>query len=272
MTWITAGIRDTMRHSMKTGRATPKASPPAASGCPTHGVLGCPTCHGRDHAEWGVLSDDDLKRLNASRVSSKYKPGAIIFQQGQPCEGIFCIDAGEVALRKTDEHGASAIVRLAHAGQTIGYRAFFAGGHYAASAESLTESEVCFITSDVVRSLLEQDPRLGYRFLKRQADDLRESEEMRLHATSLSTRARLAHFLLALKDRVGQVSDDGVLTVELPLSRKDLAALLGARRESIARAIRALEEAKVANFTGRSVRIPDLDTLLDELDAPGYTF
>ena len=235
-------------------------------------MSGCLPCHGRAHAEWSVLSDEDLKRLNAARVISSYKPGGIIFKQGQPCEGIYCIDAGEVALRKTDEHGASAIVRLAHAGQTIGYRAFFSGGPYAASAEALVDAQVCFIPTAIVRGLLDQDPTLGYRFLKRQADDLRESEEMRLHATSLSTRARLAHFLLALKDRVGQVNDDGVLTVELPLSRKDLAALIGARRESIARAIRALEDAKVASFNGRSVRIPDLDALLDELDVPGSTF
>jgi CRP/FNR family transcriptional regulator len=257
---------------MKTGRANPKDAGASLGGCAEHGVAGCATCHGRGHAEWGVLSDADLEHLNAHRVSSHYRAGATIFKQGQSCEGIYCVDSGEVALRKTDEHGASAIVRLAHAGQTIGYRAFFAGGQYAASAEALMESEVCFIPSGVVRSLLEQDPRLGYRFLKRQADDLRESEERRLHATSLSTRARLAHFLLTLKDRVGQMDDDGILTVELPLSRKDLAALLGARRESIARAIRALEDAKVASFVGRTVRIPDLDTLLDELDAPGYSF
>jgi CRP/FNR family transcriptional regulator len=256
---------------MKTARAATKAGP-GASACPEHGVANCPSCHGRGHAEWGILGDADLRSLNAARTQNTFKPGEVIFRQGDTCQGIYCIDAGEVALRKTDEHGGSAIVRLAHAGQTIGYRAFFAGGPYAASAEALTECQICFVPSDAVKALIAQDPRLGYSFLKRQADDLRESEEMRLHATSLSTRARLAHFLLTLKDRVGAVGDDGVLTVELPLSRKDLAALLGARRESIARAIRALDDAGVASFAGRTVQIPDLDALLDELDAPGYTF
>ena len=257
---------------MKTGRAAPPSKGRASEACTPHGVAHCAACHGRGHAEWGVLSDAGLEKLNASRSARTYKPGELVFKQGEPCQGLFCIDSGEVALRKTDEHGSSAIVRLAHAGQTIGYRAFFAGGKYAASAEALTEAQVCFIPSGMVRSLIEQDPRLGYTFLKRQADDLRESEEARLQATSLSTRARLAHFLLTLKDRSGSVADDGTLTVELPLSRKDLAALLGARRESIARAIRALEDAGVATFEGRTVHIPDLDTLLDELEAPGVAF
>ena len=62
------------------------------------------------------------------------------------------------------------------------------------------------------------------------------------------------------------MGDDGVLTLQLPLSRKDVAAVLGARRESIARAIRALEDDGVATFRGRAVRVPDLDTLLDEID------
>lgn len=237
--------------------------------CDRHAVVDCPNCHGRNHEEWGVLSEEGLKSLNAVRVSNTYAPGQVIFYQGNPCLGIYCIDSGEVALRKTDEHGASAIVRLARAGQTIGYRAFFAGSPYAASAEALTEARVCFIPSDAVRSLVEQDSSLGYRFLKRTADDLRESEEARLHATSLSTRARLAHFLLTLKDRNGVVGDDNVLTMVLPLSRTDLAALLGTRRESIARAIRGLQDAGVAQFEGRTVRVPDLDTLLDELEDVG---
>lgn len=236
----------------------------AEPACERHGVPGCSACHGLAHEEWSVLGEEDLRALNRARVRRGYAPGEAIFRQGEPCLGIFCIDSGEVALRKSDEHGGQAIVRLAHAGQTIGYRAYFAGGLYAASAVALSQSSVCFIPSDAVRKLVERDPKLGHRFLARVADELRESEEARLHVTSLSTRARLAHLLLTLKDRIGVADDDGSLRFDLPLSRMDIAALLGARRESIARAIRALEEAGVASFDGRAVRIPDLDALLDE--------
>jgi CRP-like cAMP-binding protein len=242
-----------------------KAEGPA---CERHRTPECVACHGRAHAEWAVLGDEELRLLNGVRATQSYGAGQVIFKQGSPCLGIYCVDAGEVALRKSDDHGASGIVRLAHAGQTIGYRAFFSGGPYTATAEALTDCRVCFIPADVVRTLLAREPQLATRFLKRATEDLRSSEEARLHATSLSTRARLAHFLLALKDTRGEVGDDNVITMELPLSRTDLAALLGARRESIARAIRGLQDDGVAEFDGRTVRVSDLDALLDELEDP----
>ena len=243
----------------------------AGSACDLHGTVACEACHGRGHGEWGALDDASLLVLNRTRQVREYSPGDLIFAQGSSCAGLFCLDAGDIALRKSDDHGASGIVRMARAGQTIGYRALFSGGPYLASAEALTPSTVCFIPSATVRELIERNATLAYRFLKRFADDLRDSEEQRLHAQSLSTRARLADYLLRLKDRDGSVADDGAIMLELPLSRTDLAALLGTRRESIARAIRALQDAGVAQFEGRAVRIPDLDALFDELEGPPVT-
>lgn len=243
----------------------------AGPACDAHGMVGCEPCHGRGHAEWGVLDEAGLAVLNKARQIREYAPGDVVFSQGAPCAGMFCVDAGDVALRKSDEHGGSAIVRMARAGQTIGYRALFSGGPYMATAEALTPSQICFIPAATVRELIERSANLAYRFMKRFADDLRESEEQRLHAQSLSTRARLADYLIRLKDREGTVADDGSIELELPLSRTDLAALLGTRRESIARAIRALQDAEVAQFEGRSVKIPDLDALFDELEGPTLT-
>jgi len=60
----------------------------------------------------------------------------------------------------------------------------------------------------------------------------------------LGTGALLSPFvilLLALKDRFATVNDEGDMTIELPLSRQDLAAMIGTRPETIARSIRALE-------------------------------
>jgi CRP-like cAMP-binding protein len=243
----------------------------AGPACDLHGNVACDTCHGRGHTEWGVLDDTALSVLNKSRQVREYSPGDLIFTQGTPCQGLFCVDSGDIALRKSDDHGASGIVRMARSGQTIGYRALFGGGPYMASAEALTPATVCFIPAPTVRELMERNATLAYRFLKRFADDLRESEEQRLHAQSLSTRARMADYLIRLKDRDGSVAEDGAILLELPLSRTDLAALLGTRRESIARAIRALQDAGVAQFEGRSVRIPDLDALFDELEGPPVT-
>ncbi len=228
----------------------------------------CFACGGRERSEWCDLDGPDLRLLNQVKVCNQYLPGQTIFYQGNPCLGLYCIESGTVAIRKTDASGNSVIVRLAHAGDTLGYRSFFAGEPYRGSADALVPTRVCFVDRAALRQLLERNPVVGYSFLKHMARDLEEAEEAKLHAAALPVRARLAHLLLVLKERFGHAAPDGTLHIELPLSRQDMAAMVGTRPETIARAVRGFEEDHVAHFQGRAVVVPDLDRLLDELESP----
>ena len=240
--------------------------PDRGSRVPPSRVLSCFTCPGRGSTEWSDLPEAELRLLNQSKVANTYEPGQVIFYQGNPCLGLHCLESGTVALRKVDRSGNSYIARLFHEGQTLGYLAYFARRGYTGTAEALTRCRVCFIDKGVVRALLEREPTLGHRFLGRIADNLQEAEDGRLAALALPLRAQLAHLLLTLKDRYATVADDGVMTVDLPLSRRDIAALLGVRPESLSRAVRALDDAGIARFDGRRVTVPDLDALIDELE------
>ena len=96
----------------------------------------CFHCDARGTSEWCPLEAEDLRLLNQAKVGNSYQPGQSVFYQGNPCLGIYCIESGTVAVRKTDPHGNSVIVRLAHSGETLGYRAFVAGAHYRAGADA----------------------------------------------------------------------------------------------------------------------------------------
>ena len=227
----------------------------------------CSTCPVACRTEWSSLPSSELQRLEREKSSRVYDAGEVIFHQGSRCSGVFCIRSGTVALRKANVQGQTIITRLLHPGETLGYRTFFSGGVYTATAVALTPSRICFVDRPLVRSLLESNPSLSHKFLKHLAQDLRSAEEAKLATAVLPVRARVAGLILALVDRYGQDGEQGTLDLELPLARQDMAALIGVRPESVARAIRALEEDGVANFKGRHVHIPDLDTLLGELDA-----
>lgn len=239
---------------------------PEGSACTIHAGESCLTCAWRADAEWGVLSDEDLRRLDAARSFNAYRPGQVVYTQGHPALGVFCIESGEVLLRRTDEHGTAAVTALVPAGRALGYRALLGGVPYEETAEAASEARLCFIDRAMVRELLDKDCRLGHRFFRRVAEDLTASEQARIDMATLGVRQRFAHFLLTLKDRRGRVDADGSILLDLPLARQDIASLLGARPETVTRTVRALEEDGIATFDGRTVRIPDLDALLDELE------
>lgn len=229
----------------------------------------CLTCEGRPTTEWCDLPDDELRRISQAKVTNLYQPGQVIFYQGQPCLGLHCIESGTVALRKTDAAGGSVIARLFHGGQTLGYLAYFADRPYTGTAEAITPCRICFIDKAVVRALVARHPEVAQRFLGRIADNLSEAEDARLSASTLPLRARLAELLLAVRERFGTAAADGTISLTLPLARQDIAAMLGARPETLSRVIRELTEAGIARFEGREVRIPDLDALIDEIEQAG---
>lgn len=226
-------------------------------------VSNCFACQHRDQSEWCVLDEQELSLLNRAKVPGMYEPGQVLFHEGSPCTGVYCIEDGTVALTKRGHDGNRVIIRLMHAGATLGYVAYFSQRPYAATAEAITRSKVCFLRSDALESLLQRNPALAFRFTSTLARRVADEQESKVEAMLHPLRARVAHLLLLLRDRFGTVADDGTITINVPLSRQEIASLVGARPESISRVIRQLEEQGVAHFEGRAVVVPDLDPLMD---------
>ncbi|MEK7246301.1 MAG: cyclic nucleotide-binding domain-containing protein, partial [Pseudomonadota bacterium] len=94
----------------------------------------CFSCQTRPRTEWCALSEIDLKQINDSKIDREHAPGDVLYHQGDPCTGVFCLQSGLVGLRKVGADGNSVLVRLAQPGDTIGYRSFLAGEEHKLSA------------------------------------------------------------------------------------------------------------------------------------------
>jgi CRP-like cAMP-binding protein len=240
-----------------------RAPSPASSAKCGHVSLHCASCPSRATTPWNVLGGSPLVGLDCAKSSNVYEAGQNIYYQGNPCLGIYCIESGAVAVRKSDANGNHVILRVGYGGDSLGYRSFFAGQTFEASAVALTTSRVCFIEASAVLRAMAQNPELSQRFLRMMANDLHDANLARLQSMTLSVKARVAQLLLSWKDRFGAMNDDGDLRIELPVARQDMAAMLGTRPETIARVLRTLEDENVAHFDARMVRVPDLDALMD---------
>jgi CRP/FNR family transcriptional regulator len=215
--------------------------------------------------EWAAASPEDREVLDRAKTCNVYDPGQVIFYEGNACLGIHCVESGTVKLRKGGPGGEDVVVGLAEAGNVLGYLAYFADRGYSTTAEAVTPCRVCFVDRAAVRTLIHSNPALGLAFLKRISADAERSEDERVRALSLPLRARAAHLLLVLKDRSATADDEGCLTIDLPLTRRDLAAMLGTRPESLSRLIKVFETEGIARFGAREVVVPDLDVLMDQL-------
>jgi CRP/FNR family transcriptional regulator len=177
---------------------------------------------------------------------------------------VYCIALGNVTIRRSDAGGNELILAVAGRGRVLGYRAYAADEPHATEARANGQVLACFIPRRGVDRLLRRDARLGDRLRRQLAKDLRQSHEARLVAAYASARARLAHALVGLARRHAVARAEGEITVALPLRRRELAAMIGARPETVSRAIGELHRRGLAQFEDDQVVIPNVARLMDE--------
>ncbi len=214
--------------------------------------------------EWCVLNEVDLTTIEETAICSSYDTGDIIFYEGDEVQGVYFVKSGLVGVRKADFEGNSTLLKIANPGDTLGYRPLAAEQPHRASAEVLKPSVICFIDAKTMRQIVQGNPALGLNFLKRAALELGDAEEKFHESVTLSTRARFAHLLIVMQDKLGHEAEDGSQQFTLPVSRSDLADMLGVRRESISRVIHELESEGITEIRERNVVVPDPDSLMNE--------
>lgn len=229
---------------------------------PKFNCLDCPL---QEQPEWCVLSRDELKLVTAYKHDRIYEPGEVIYHQGDPCEGMYWVRDGLVGERRLDPDGEMALVRLSHTGKALGYQELLAKTRYRNSAEALRVTKICFLSRSVIHELMEANPLLSERFLIRSVRDMEETEGDYVTALNRGVRSRLLHALVTLYERYGHFETSKGHVLEIPIARKDLAAMLGTGPETISRTIRRLEKDRIARFEGRMVFFSDLETVYTEL-------
>ncbi len=207
--------------------------------------------------EWSGLADYELQLIEKSAVIRTHDKGEVIFSEGDTCGGLYFLKQGLVCIRKARNKKISTLVRIARPGDTLGYRPLLSAQKHRASAEALGATTSCFIEKSLVTLLMRSNPTLGINFLKKAAVELGEAEERFHQSVSLSVKERFIRLLIALQAEYGHVSEDGKLIVELPVSRADLAAMLGVRRESLSRAIHELSDEGLVHFIGRHLEMSE---------------
>lgn len=203
--------------------------------------------------------------MNNFKRDRLFEAGEVLYHQGDSCNGIFCIREGLVGERRLTPEGNTALVRLDHAGTTLGYQEFLTRTAYRNTAEVLQRSHICFLSRSLLGEMLAKNPSLGERFLHRSIEDLGKMEDRYVHVMNRDIRSRLLHALLAFYERYGHFEETRGHVIEIPIARHDLASLVGTGPETISRTIRKLQEDRLVTFDGRIACFPDLDDVYDEV-------
>lgn len=189
-----------------------------------------------------------------------YKKGQVIFNEGGHPLGLFCINDGKVKIERSGIDGKEQIVRMAKGGDVLGYRALLSSERYNATAVALDDTDVCFIPRDPFFNVLKTNPRLSLDIIKMLSTELRKAEESITDLAQKPVRERMAEALLFLKETYG-FEEDGA-TLNVVLSREDIANLVGTATETAIRLLSEFKKDGIVLSVGKKLKITDNEKLV----------
>ncbi len=220
----------------------------------------CEFCQARIESVFATLSDEDVSLLSGTHLCNYYRRGQVVFLEGNHPMGLFCINKGRVKISKNGIEGREQIVRLAKAGDIIGYRALISNESYTATATSLEDSRICIIPSKSFFALLQKNAGLTGNLMKLLADDLKDAEKKVTHFAQKTVTERMAETLLMLKEYYGQ--DEGASLDTFTITREELARIVGTATETAIRVMTELRKEGIIQIDGKNIVITNREALI----------
>ncbi|RUS60844.1 Crp/Fnr family transcriptional regulator [Pseudorhodobacter sp. E13] len=214
----------------------------------------CGNCGFRDQSVWQPVSGAALPMLTRGFDRLPLSSGQVLFEQGEENSGIYCVSKGLIGIRSRQGDGKSTLLRLAYPGEVIGFRSFMAGQPHQTEAQALVPSRVCMVPRHTVRQIMDRTPELLGRLADRCLQEIDRSHAHIIAAATRSNTERLSDLLERLMQIHGEQSAEG-RRMTLPISRIDLADLLGIRPETLSRVVARLVSDGPYTISGREVLI-----------------
>lgn len=222
-----------------------------ASDSPSHP---CGKCLFYEKSLWQPVGLGGVSLLSCGFSRREVAPGEVLFEQGSRNRGVFCVSRGVFALRNHNADGSSTLMRLAYPGEIVGFRSFLSHAEHQTEARALVPSRVCTVASGSAEALMRNHPAILERLMVRAVAEIDRAHARIIAAATQSNKDRLHHLLDWLMARHGQ-REGAELRMQLPMTRSDLADLIGVQRETMSRLIKRLEADGQFRFSGREVRM-----------------
>lgn len=235
---------------------------------PLESSASCQRCHRAVCATSDARERIELDRIKHYRT---YRPGEKVMAAGEEMPFVGSVVTGFVSLKRMMPDGRCQMVGLLFPSDFIGRPDRAPAAH---DAEAVGEVTLCTFEPRKFEALLDKSQVLKRRLLEMTFDELDAAREWMLLLGCKTAQEKIASFIAMAGRRAGLLETaclDGQ-SLELPLSREDMAEYLGLRIETVSRQIGRLRKAGLIELeSARRLVIKDYPALLkaagDDSDA-----
>lgn len=197
---------------------------------------------------------DILSRARECEFSRREK----IFLEGDPARSVILLTSGSAKITQLGQNGTEVILRIVGRGDLVGMMGLRDSCSRSSVIEARHDSEALVWDTRVFETLAVRFPVLQRNLLNVVAHRLRELEERYREVSAEKVATRLSRQLVRLFTQLGQRTSG---TIEIHLSRKELAQLTGTTLFTVSRLLSHWHEQGVVSARRETVSVQDLDSL-----------
>lgn len=195
------------------------------------------------------LAPEEMDRLVKASKHEDLRRGDVLFREGDTADRLYVVTRGRIAISRRSVEGRESVMALMEPGDLFGEMGLFQDTGRSAEARPLERSSVLAVGFAPIRQIYEERPELLWNVVTLLADRLRTMDEVLADSMFLDVTGRTAKRLL----EIAGDEDEFVL----PVTQEELAAIVGASRERVNKAIASFVKLGWVEQTDRRYKIAD---------------
>jgi CRP/FNR family cyclic AMP-dependent transcriptional regulator len=194
------------------------------------------------------LGKDELQALFDHATVRKYPKNTIIIHDGDEGDSLYVIISGKVKVFLTDAQGKEVILNFQETGEYFGELSLLDKVRRSASVITQEPSQFIVISRPDFMRCLSMHPTIALRMMTGLTARLRDLTDEVKSLALLDVYGRVARTLLKMAEE-----QDGERVVNQPLTRKELANMVGSSREMVSRILNELEKGGYIRIDGKKI-------------------
>ncbi|WP_019240238.1 MULTISPECIES: Crp/Fnr family transcriptional regulator [Bacillus] len=205
------------------------------------------------------VNEEEMKELARIVTHKIFHKGEPIFLAGEHKKNLFVVHTGKVKITHISEDGHEKVIRILQTGDFFGELSLFRNTNIMNNAEALEQTEICLLEGEQFIKIMSHTPNLLIKILQHLSERLEKAEYQLSQISNQDVGQRLASFIL----KQGECAKDEIF--EFPMSKKDIASLLGTTRETLSRKLSSFQKEGYIALSGRRIQICDEKALRELL-------
>lgn len=202
------------------------------------------------------LSDAQLDTILACSRTVVHGGNVVLFHEGDPGDCLFLVVSGRVKVSLLGEEGREIVLSILGSHSFLGEMALLDGSPRSATAMTLEKSTLVRWSRREFLSLVHSDEALLVKILAHLAGCLRQANDQLRTLVMFDIHGRVVRTLLRFAREQGNREQARIVIDPRP-SQRLLAQMVGCQRETVSRAMSALQEAGYITIDRRSLAIEE---------------